>query len=936
MVLPRLTVLDERYVIGRALDAPSSLVNRYQAWDLKTEDQVDLYEYFPTSLAVRAEGSPRVEILEGAQDELFRYGREQFLKEATVLTVVDHPNLVREVACFEAHNTAYRVLDHHAGATLASVLEKQNGGLPLRTLLSVLMPVLDALHAAHQHGLIHGAVSPEAIFLTKDSGPLLRGFRTAHIMLALRTGDQAALVEDGFSAPEQYDVDGQRGPWTDLYGCAATLYRALTGQPLPSAPQRREQDDAPALLRQAEALPKALQVLLEQALSLDVARRPRSVQVFQQMLLDSLQERAAPEAEAQPAEAQAEAVGPEEPAVPIEEAPEAEETASAAQTDDTEATEAAAIEAEQPAPVAMEWTAAAPEAPPAVAAFEETTQESFGAEESVEVTEETPEAVFEETTAETVEASPAEDSMLAEASWSAAEPAAIEAKPSAPATTEWTAAAPEEVAPVEQEQAAPAPAASRRGEKKKKVLPAMSTVRGTHPPKRKGVPVLAALAMVVLVALSGAYMVMQDDGGELTQFAHFKAQGDSLYAQANYAAAKTEYERALAAQPDDRYVTDRLDETQQRLAEVSQLRYAQHLAEGDSLYALADGLLAAGDALPSLSFFAEANKAYYEALKYRPNDPVVLEKGQRTADGMDEALRTNREHAAQEAQTDPASVRHQLYNSYRQQGDELLRKGDYAGATEKFRLALTHLPENDYATARLAEIDALVQQEDREALVRRHLERGARLCNEGRCAEAKAEFQRALDLQPGSQEARAGIARADSLLAADRHSDRQYQYFRGQGDALAAKGSYEEALESYRQALTFKPDDAYVQQQLAATRKAADEKKRVLNTPRAEEGVYKVVDEAPQLHGGLEALHQKVRYPEAAHRDGLSGRVYVQFVVDERGTVRDPRVVRGIGGGCDEEALRVIRQARFVPGKIGGQPVKVLHTLFITFAPSDE
>ena len=61
------------------------------------------------------------------------------------------------------------------------------------------------------------------------------------------------------------------------------------------------------------------------------------------------------------------------------------------------------------------------------------------------------------------------------------------------------------------------------------------------------------------------------------------------------------------------------------------------------------------------------------------------------------------------------------------------------------------------------------------------------------------------------------------------------------------------------------------------------------------------------------------------------GRVILQFIVDENGNVTEPAVVRGIGAGCDEEALRVVREAKFKPGKQRGKAVKVKMSLPITF-----
>jgi TonB family protein len=99
----------------------------------------------------------------------------------------------------------------------------------------------------------------------------------------------------------------------------------------------------------------------------------------------------------------------------------------------------------------------------------------------------------------------------------------------------------------------------------------------------------------------------------------------------------------------------------------------------------------------------------------------------------------------------------------------------------------------------------------------------------------------------------------------------------------------------------------------------------------AEPDVYFSVDQMPELIGGSAALEQELRYPEQARRHGVEGSVIVKFVVDAEGRVVDPVVERGLGFGCDDEALRVVRQARFRPGRHHGQPVKVQQSLTITF-----
>jgi periplasmic protein TonB len=95
--------------------------------------------------------------------------------------------------------------------------------------------------------------------------------------------------------------------------------------------------------------------------------------------------------------------------------------------------------------------------------------------------------------------------------------------------------------------------------------------------------------------------------------------------------------------------------------------------------------------------------------------------------------------------------------------------------------------------------------------------------------------------------------------------------------------------------------------------------------------IFVIVEEMPDLIGGLGSIQSKIKYPEIAKKAGVEGRVFVQFVVDENGNVVDPVVTRGIGAGCDEEAIRAVKQAKFKPGKQRGKPVRVKMSLPITF-----
>ena len=96
--------------------------------------------------------------------------------------------------------------------------------------------------------------------------------------------------------------------------------------------------------------------------------------------------------------------------------------------------------------------------------------------------------------------------------------------------------------------------------------------------------------------------------------------------------------------------------------------------------------------------------------------------------------------------------------------------------------------------------------------------------------------------------------------------------------------------------------------------------------------VFVAVENMPELIGGIGGLQQKINYPEMARKAGVEGRVIVQFEVTKEGNVANPRILQGIGAGCDKEALRVVREAKFKPGKQRGKPVRVKMSLPITFS----
>ncbi len=99
---------------------------------------------------------------------------------------------------------------------------------------------------------------------------------------------------------------------------------------------------------------------------------------------------------------------------------------------------------------------------------------------------------------------------------------------------------------------------------------------------------------------------------------------------------------------------------------------------------------------------------------------------------------------------------------------------------------------------------------------------------------------------------------------------------------------------------------------------------------------FLVVEDMPEFPGGDAALlgfiAKNIKYPRQAKRMGIEGKVHISFVVDTDGSVTDIKILRGIGAGCDEEAIRVLKLLpKFSPGKQRGVPVKVQMQLPVNF-----
>jgi protein TonB len=101
--------------------------------------------------------------------------------------------------------------------------------------------------------------------------------------------------------------------------------------------------------------------------------------------------------------------------------------------------------------------------------------------------------------------------------------------------------------------------------------------------------------------------------------------------------------------------------------------------------------------------------------------------------------------------------------------------------------------------------------------------------------------------------------------------------------------------------------------------------------------IFDMVDEFPEVPGGIEAwgnfMKNNLKYPESAKDKGIEGTVYITFIINKDGSVSDAEILRGIGGGCDKEALRVVNASpNWNPGKKDGKIVRSRMRLPVQYA----
>ena len=212
----------------------------YRARDVQLGREVAIKEYLPSALAVRQDGSTVLPRTTKMADD-FGWGRDRFVTEGRTLASLHRvPAIVQVFDFLEANGTAYIVMELLSGATLEERIST-GGRLKPEEVDRILWPLLDGLEQVHAAGFLHRDIKPANILLDAAGNPTLIDFGASRAAMVGRTAAMTAIFTPGYAAAEQM-TSAKQGPWTDIYGLAATIYHAIAGKAPPNAFDRMLDD----------------------------------------------------------------------------------------------------------------------------------------------------------------------------------------------------------------------------------------------------------------------------------------------------------------------------------------------------------------------------------------------------------------------------------------------------------------------------------------------------------------------------------------------------------------------------------------------------------------------------------------------------------------------------------------------------------------------
>jgi len=255
----------------------------------RSGEMVAVKELFPHGLCVRRRDAT-VEVARGCDERDLEVTVAMFHQEAEIICSIHHPNLVRGIEWIEKNGTGYLVMAYVSGKSLREHLRSTGGSYQVgpATMAQLTRGMLFGLECLHAHGIIHGDLKPDNVFLGVGFEPIIIDLGSARSAVGL-SGDLPGTYSHHYSAIEQIEPRyGPVGPWTDIYQMSAVIYRCLAGGKLPDAADRASSRIDPIIklseLDGLDAYPPAFLGAIDAGLGRFPEERPQSAMEWRKRL----------------------------------------------------------------------------------------------------------------------------------------------------------------------------------------------------------------------------------------------------------------------------------------------------------------------------------------------------------------------------------------------------------------------------------------------------------------------------------------------------------------------------------------------------------------------------------------------------------------------------------------------------------------------------
>lgn len=256
----------------------------YLVTRLDTEEIFALKEYFPSKSTRGKDGK----VIYSISSDDSKKGVENLVKEASIVALCKHDNIIRVESVFKDNDTAYAVMAFENGYDIDKFVSLY--GRSYKVLLNIMNRILDGLELLHAHNFIHRDIKPSNIMIRKDGTPVLLDFGsarnpTANSRLTIALTERYAPLELHSVSPKE------QGPWTDIFSLGVVIYHYITGVPIiDSVARERSIRDTgsdplkPAVDAGIFGVPERFLKAIDWAIRINPSGRPQSVREWRREL----------------------------------------------------------------------------------------------------------------------------------------------------------------------------------------------------------------------------------------------------------------------------------------------------------------------------------------------------------------------------------------------------------------------------------------------------------------------------------------------------------------------------------------------------------------------------------------------------------------------------------------------------------------------------